>query len=110
MSWPIGMAETLCFVEIKARATDQYTGKRSWAVTQRKQRVRSLRAAMLYLADPSHIDGPCRFDVTGDGWHRRRAVGGTLIRRDARFRARMSLTGLMRGQYPLMPRAGIAQW
>lgn len=62
--------ETLCFVEIKARATTQF-GEAVWAVTRRKQR-QIAAAASLYLAEKPH-DGPCRFDVLamdGDqgGW------------------------------------------
>ena len=52
--------ETLCFVEIKARATNRF-GEAVWAVTQRKQR-KIAAAAMLYLATHEH-EGPCRFDV-----------------------------------------------
>lgn len=62
--------ETLCFVEIKARATSRY-GEAVRAVNQRKQR-QIAAAAMLYLAKQAH-DGPCRFDVlamdgTSSGW------------------------------------------
>ena len=62
--------EVLCFIEIKARATDDY-GEAIEAVTPRKQR-RLVRAALLYLA-LNPVDGPCRFDVLGmdlgaDGW------------------------------------------
>ena len=62
--------EVLCFVEIKARATDEY-GAAIEAVTPRKQR-RLVRAASLYLA-LNPVDAPCRFDVLGrdlgaDGW------------------------------------------
>ena len=62
--------ETLCFVEIKARATNRY-GEAVRAVTRRKQQ-QIAAAAMLYLAKRSH-DGPCRFDVlamdgTPAGW------------------------------------------
>ena len=52
--------ETLCFIEIKARATTRF-GEAIWAVTRRKQR-QIAAAAMLYLATHPH-DGPCRFDV-----------------------------------------------
>jgi len=62
--------ETLCFVEIKARATAQF-GEALWAVTRRKQR-QIAAAASLYLAENGY-QGPCRFDVLamdGDsgGW------------------------------------------
>lgn len=52
--------DTLCFVEIKARATDQF-GEALWAVTSRKQR-QIAAAAALYLVESSY-EGPCRFDV-----------------------------------------------
>jgi putative endonuclease len=63
--------ETLCFIEIKARASDAF-GPAIAAVDLRKQR-RISRAAALYLASHSHGDVPCRFDVlgldrAGDGW------------------------------------------
>ncbi len=55
-------ADTLCFLEIKARATPT-CGPAVAAVTPRKQR-RLARAAALYLA--AHPwPGPCRFDVLG---------------------------------------------
>src|SRR5687767_3245798 len=62
--------ETLCFIEVKARAGDRY-GPAIEAVDPRKQ-YRLARAAALYLAwNP--VDAPCRFDVLGldpgpDGW------------------------------------------
>jgi putative endonuclease len=66
--------ETLCFVEIKARASGAF-GPAIAAVDARKQR-RVSRAAALYLAVKSPGDMPCRFDVIGldrsdrslDGW------------------------------------------
>lgn len=63
--------ETLCFVEVKARASDAY-GPAIAAVDVRKQR-RISRAAVLYLAMKGHRDTPCRFDVLGldrmgNGW------------------------------------------
>ena len=67
--------ETLCFLEIKARATDAF-GPAIAAVDARKQRKIS-RAASLYLATKGAGKGfhrlPCRFDVLGldwegDGW------------------------------------------
>ena len=62
---------TVCFVEIKARASDAY-GLAIEAVDLRKQR-RISRAAALYLAMKGPRDAPCRFDVlgldkAGDGW------------------------------------------
>ncbi|HWM91734.1 MAG TPA: YraN family protein [Thermoanaerobaculia bacterium] len=63
--------KTLCFVEIKARASDAF-GPAIAAVDARKQR-RISRAAALYLAMKGHRDTPCRFDVLGldraeEGW------------------------------------------
>jgi putative endonuclease len=64
--------ETLCFVEIKARAGPLY-GLAIEAVDRRKQR-RLARAASLYLMlDDAGRDRPCRFDVLGidqgeNGW------------------------------------------
>lgn len=63
--------KTLCFVEIKARASAAY-GLAIEAVDFRKQR-RISRAAALYLAMKRHGDVACRFDVlgldkAGDGW------------------------------------------
>lgn len=52
--------DTLCFIEIKARASDQY-GPAIEAVSAAKQRKLS-RIAALYLAE-NPWDGPCRFDV-----------------------------------------------
>jgi putative endonuclease len=62
--------DTLCFVEIKARAGSTF-GLAIAAVKPRKQR-RLARAAALYLAFQP-FSGPCRFDVLGldsgpDGW------------------------------------------
>jgi putative endonuclease len=54
--------ETLCFVEIKARATQEF-GEAIAAVRSGKQR-KIVRAAMLFLAkNRSHR--ACRFDVLG---------------------------------------------
>jgi putative endonuclease len=69
--------DTLCFVEIKARASDAF-GPAIAAVDFRKQR-RISRAAALYLAVKDHRDTPCRFDVIGLD----RSAGGwryTLVR------------------------------
>lgn len=52
--------ETLCFVEIKARASDRF-GEAIWAVTRRKQRQITAAAALFLAENPYH--GPCRFDV-----------------------------------------------
>ena len=62
--------DTLCFIEIKARAGATF-GPAIAAVTPRKQR-RLARAAALYLVSQP-FSGPCRFDVLGldsgpDGW------------------------------------------
>lgn len=54
--------DVLCFVEIKARATDRH-GPAIAAVTPRKQ-ARLARAAARYLAK-KRWQGPCRFDVLG---------------------------------------------
>jgi putative endonuclease len=58
--------ETLCFVEIKARAGTAY-GPAIAAVDARKQR-RISRAAALYLAVHGLHSSPCRFDVLGLDW------------------------------------------
>ena len=52
--------DTLCFIEIKARASGRFGGAVR-AVGRRKQR-QIAAAAALYLATHAH-DGPCRFDV-----------------------------------------------
>ncbi len=62
--------DTLCFIEIKARATDEH-GSPLEAVNRHKQ-LRLGRAAALYLLEEPW-KGPCRFDVLGltgadDGW------------------------------------------
>ncbi|RMH15344.1 MAG: YraN family protein [Acidobacteria bacterium] len=62
--------ETLCFVEVKARANRAY-GPAIAAISRRKMR-RLSRAAALYLARRP-ADRPCRFDVlamdlSDDGW------------------------------------------
>lgn len=62
--------ETLCFIEIKARA-GQVFGPAVAAVTPQKQ-GRLVRAAALYLARRP-FSGPCRFDILGldsgpEGW------------------------------------------
>jgi putative endonuclease len=62
--------DTVCFLEIKARATDAF-GPAIAAVDARKQR-RISRAAALYLAMKGNAkglqDAPCRFDVLGLDW------------------------------------------
>ena len=55
--------ETLCFVEIKARATAEY-GTSLEAVHPRKQR-RLVRCASAWLAGAGRLERPCRFDVVG---------------------------------------------
>lgn len=62
--------DTLCFVEVKARARRDYGGA-LLAVDHRKQR-RVAAAAAVYLSRNPH-EGACRFDVVtlvrdGDGW------------------------------------------
>ena len=64
-------AGTLCFTEIKARASDRF-GPAIAAVDARKQR-RISRAAALYIAIKGLYREPCRFDVLGldregSGW------------------------------------------
>ena len=54
--------ETLCFIEIKARDSDEF-GSPLAAVNRLKQ-LRLGRAATLYLLEEPW-DGPCRFDVLG---------------------------------------------
>lgn len=61
----------LCFIEIKARASDRF-GPAIAAVDARKQR-RICRAAALYIAVKGLHREPCRFDVLGldrerNGW------------------------------------------
>jgi putative endonuclease len=62
--------DTVCFLEIKARATDAF-GPAIAAVDARKQR-RISRTAALYLAMKGNAQGlqdaPCRFDVLGLDW------------------------------------------
>ncbi len=62
--------DTLCFVEIKARANRAY-GPAIHAVTPHKQRKLARAAALYLVLHPT--DAPCRFDVLGmdltdDGW------------------------------------------
>lgn len=62
--------ETLCFIEVKARAVPD-CGSPLEAVDERRQR-RMGRAAALYLVRHGWA-GPCRFDVVGmeraaEGW------------------------------------------
>jgi putative endonuclease len=54
--------ETLCFVEVKARATGEY-GRAIEAVGRRKQE-RLTRVAKMFLAR-NRSRRPCRFDVLG---------------------------------------------
>lgn len=54
-------AETLVFVEVKARATAEF-GTAAEAVTRRKQ-LRLVRMARDYLARTGVAERPCRFDV-----------------------------------------------
>ena len=54
--------DTLCFVEVKARASAEF-GSAIEAVSQR-QRRRLTRAAAVYLSEIG-FKGPCRFDVLG---------------------------------------------
>ena len=64
--------ETLCFVEVKARAATLH-GPAVAAVDWKKCR-RVARAAAMYLALRGLSEPPCRFDVLAveggpDGWH-----------------------------------------
>jgi putative endonuclease len=64
--------ETLCFVEVKARAGPLY-GPAIAAVDRRKQRRLARAAALYLLLHPEHRQRPCRFDVLGldqaeQGW------------------------------------------
>lgn len=52
--------DTLCFIEIKARANKSFGGAIE-AVTPRKQRQVARTAALYLVAHP--FEGPCRFDV-----------------------------------------------
>jgi putative endonuclease len=69
--------ETLCFIEIKARATAEY-GRAIEAVGPQKQR-RLARAAALFLAR-NRSDRPCRFDVLGLDRSREGAWSFTLVK------------------------------
>ena len=69
--------ETLCFIEIKARATAEY-GRAIEAVGPQKQR-RLARAAALFLAR-NRSDRPCRFDVLGLDRNREGAWIFTLVK------------------------------
>jgi putative endonuclease len=53
--------ETLVFVEVRAKATDE-CGTAAESVTREKQR-RVIRMATAYLACHGTVDRPCRFDV-----------------------------------------------
>ncbi|HEY2434268.1 MAG TPA: YraN family protein [Vicinamibacterales bacterium] len=53
--------DTLVFVEVRARATDEF-GTAAESVTRAKQR-RLARLAIDYLARRQVADRPCRFDV-----------------------------------------------
>ena len=53
--------ETLVFVEVRAKATDE-CGTAAESVTRDKQR-RVVRMATVYLASHGPIGRPCRFDV-----------------------------------------------
>lgn len=69
--------ETLCFIEIKARASAEY-GRAIAAVGPQKQR-RLAKAAMLFLAK-NRSQRPCRFDVLGLDRGRDGAWSFTLVR------------------------------
>ncbi len=69
--------ETLCFIEIKARATGEF-GRAIEAVGPHKQR-RLAKAALLFLAK-SRSQRPCRFDVLGLDRGRDGAWSFTLVK------------------------------
>ena len=69
--------ETLCFIEIKARASAEY-GRAIAAVGPQKQR-RLAKAAMLFLAK-NRSQRPCRFDVLGLDRGRDGAWSFTLVK------------------------------
>ncbi len=69
--------ETLCFIEIKARASAEY-GRAIEAVGPQKQR-RLAKAALLFLAK-NRSQRPCRFDVLGLDRGRDGAWSFTLVK------------------------------
>jgi len=69
--------ETLCFIEIKARATAEF-GRAIEAVGPHKQR-RLAKAALLFLAK-NRSQRPCRFDVLGLDRGRDGAWSFTLVK------------------------------
>ena len=69
--------ETLCFIEIKARATAEF-GRAIEAVGPQKQR-RLAKAALLFLAQ-IRSQRPCRFDVLGLDRGRDGAWSFTLVK------------------------------
>ncbi len=69
--------ETLCFIEIKARATAEF-GRAIEAVGPQKQR-RLAKAALLFLAK-NRSQRPCRFDVLGLDRGRDGAWSFTLVK------------------------------
>ncbi len=69
--------ETLCFIEIKARATAEF-GRAIEAVGPHKQR-RLANAALLFLAQ-NRSQRPCRFDVLGLDRGRDGAWSFTLVK------------------------------
>ena len=69
--------ETLCFIEIKARATAEF-GRAIEAVGPQKQR-RLAKAALLFLAQ-NRSQRPCRFDVLGLDRGRDGAWSFTLVK------------------------------
>lgn len=69
--------ETLCFVEIKARASAEF-GRAIEAVGPQKQR-RLAKAALLFLSK-NRSERPCRFDVLGLDRGRDGAWSFTLVK------------------------------
>jgi putative endonuclease len=54
--------DTLCFIEIKARANDRFGGALAAVPVTKQQRISRAASAYLMSCD---WDGPCRFDVLG---------------------------------------------
>jgi len=62
-------ADTLCFVEVKARFDPRFGG--GAAAVDRRKRGRLVRAAEAFLCQPERAklrNGPCRFDVVTWSW------------------------------------------
>lgn len=54
--------DTLCFIEVRARAADSHGGAAGSVTYSKQQKI--VRAAQQYLlSHPAAADAPCRFDV-----------------------------------------------